>query len=178
MRNQSTRMLNLKSIRQNHQSIELHSHQTRIAESTLQDSNVDLDSVIQQKIAYKPHSVRLKSIKKPKKSLNQCIHTETKITKTLAIIMTSFLVCWLPFFVVYIIRSLLKDPSSVPGYTLDFVTWLGYSKSSLDPLLYYVLNKHFKYSFTQLIKCNWSHLHCDLAKSRQNSTQTCSNINI
>lgn len=78
-------------------------------------------------------------------------HAETRITKTLSIIMTCFVACWLPFFIVYIVRSFLKQPQQV-DFIMDYFVWLGYLNSALNPVLYLVLNKNFRDSFNDIIK--------------------------
>jgi hypothetical protein len=75
------------------------------------------------------------------------ISSETRITKTLAIVMASFLICWMPFSITYDFRALLNDPNLISIRLMDIFVWLGYSNSSIDPILYLILNEHFRYSF-------------------------------
>ncbi|CAF0928209.1 unnamed protein product [Brachionus calyciflorus] len=79
--------------------------------------------------------------------------SETKITKTLAIIMGVFVACWLPFFIIYIIRSQLNNPSSISDNVMDIFIWLGYFNSSLNPILYAILNRNFRIAFSDILVC-------------------------
>jgi hypothetical protein len=98
----------------------------------------------------------------PKKSLSgnrllsqQSNNSEARITKTLAIIMSCFVACWLPFFIIYIIRSQLSNPDSISANVLDIFIWLGYFNSSLNPILYAVLNNNFRIAFENILKCRF-----------------------
>lgn len=84
-----------------------------------------------------------------KQSFSQ--NSEARVTKKLAIIMITFVACWLPFFVIYIVRSLLKGPNSVPDSFMSFFIWLGYFNSSVNPLLYAILNENFRVAFKNII---------------------------
>lgn len=79
--------------------------------------------------------------------------SEAKVTKTLAIIMGVFVACWLPFFIIYIIRSQLSNPSSISDNFLDIFIWLGYFNSALNPILYAILNKNFRIAFSDILVC-------------------------
>ncbi len=116
---------------------------------------IDLKEVVKNKEAAQIQTTMSgdDSIRSRKKSMYRQ-NTETRITITLALIMTSFIVCWLPFFIVYNVRSFLDDPKTIPDIYLDILTWLGYMKSSFDPVIYLILNEHFRFSFIQLAKCN------------------------
>ncbi len=82
-------------------------------------------------------------------------NSEARITKTLAIIMSCFVACWLPFFIIYIIRSQLSNPNSISTNVLDIFIWLGYFNSSLNPILYAVLNNNFRIAFENILKCRF-----------------------
>ena len=67
-------------------------------------------------------------------------HKETKAFKTLGIILGVFILCWLPFFIVYIAQSFC---ACVPKMAFDVCFWFGYLNSSLNPIIY-ASNKDFR----------------------------------
>jgi 5-hydroxytryptamine receptor 1 len=76
---------------------------------------------------------------------------ERRAARTLGIIMGVFVVCWLPFFLTYVIRPFC--PSCCPSKTfIDFVTWLGYINSSLNPIIYTIFNLDFRRAFKKLLR--------------------------
>lgn len=77
---------------------------------------------------------------------------EARITKTLAIVLICFIACWLPFFIIYIIRSLLNDPSLIPDLVMDSFIWLGYLNSCMNPMIYLIVNVNFRNSLKELFK--------------------------
>lgn len=78
---------------------------------------------------------------------------EHKATVTLAALIGAFVVCWLPYFILFTVLGLKEhpDPSSVPEYSI--VLWLGYANSALNPILYGALNKDFRSAYTRLLGC-------------------------
>uniref|UniRef100_H2TNF3 Histamine H2 receptor n=1 Tax=Takifugu rubripes TaxID=31033 RepID=H2TNF3_TAKRU len=78
------------------------------------------------------------------------IRTQHKATVTLAALIGAFIVCWLPYFILFTVLGLKEhpDPSSVPEYSI--VLWLGYANSALNPILYGALNKDFRSAYTRL----------------------------
>jgi hypothetical protein len=93
------------------------------------------------------------SAHKRKCSVVQTPNNEARVTKTLVIIMGAFVACWLPFFSIYIIRSQLNNPEAIPGHVMDFFIWLGYFNSSLNPILYAILNSNFRFAFQDILAC-------------------------
>ena len=73
---------------------------------------------------------------------------EHKAAKTLAIVVGGFVVCWLPFFLMYIIAPFCN--CYIDPHMESFFTWLGYFNSVLNPGIYALYNRDFKYSFWKL----------------------------
>ncbi|XP_056296004.1 histamine receptor H2a isoform X2 [Pseudoliparis swirei] len=80
---------------------------------------------------------------------------EHKATVTLAAVIGAFVVCWLPYFILFTVLGLNEhpDPSTVPEYSI--VLWLGYTNSALNPILYGALNRDFRSAYTHLLRCRW-----------------------
>lgn len=60
--------------------------------------------------------------------------SQTKATKTLAIIMGTFLSFWTPFFVCNVIDPFMSY--SIPPSVFETLVWLGYLNSTVNPLIY------------------------------------------
>ena len=73
---------------------------------------------------------------------------EHKAAKTLAIVVGGFVVCWLPFFLMYIIAPFCN--CYINAHMESFFTWLGYFNSVLNPGIYALYNRDFRYSFWKL----------------------------
>ncbi|KJH43982.1 7 transmembrane receptor [Dictyocaulus viviparus] len=88
--------------------------------------------------------------------------SECKARKTLGIIMSVFIICWLPFFSLAVLKSCLQ--LKVP-YWLDVVTlWLGYSNSTLNPAIYCKYNNDFRVPFREMLACRCSTLQNEMRR--------------
>lgn len=75
---------------------------------------------------------------------------ERRAARTLGIIMGVFVVCWLPFFLMYVIIPFCA--SCCPSDRLkNFITWLGYINSVLNPIIYTIFNLDFRRAFRKLL---------------------------
>lgn len=75
---------------------------------------------------------------------------ERRAARTLGIIMGVFVVCWLPFFLMYVIVPFC--PNCCPTEKLiNFITWLGYINSALNPIIYTIFNLDFRKAFKKLL---------------------------
>ncbi|KAL8186228.1 UNVERIFIED_CONTAM: 5-hydroxytryptamine receptor 1E [Gekko kuhli] len=76
---------------------------------------------------------------------------ERKAARILGLILSAFILSWLPFFIKELIVGVgLITVSMELGH---FLTWLGYVNSLINPLLYTSFNEDFKLAFKKLVKC-------------------------
>ncbi|CAG5106276.1 Similar to 5-HT7: 5-hydroxytryptamine receptor 1 (Drosophila melanogaster) [Cotesia congregata] len=94
---------------------------------------------------------------KKKQKIN--LVNERKATRTLGIIMSAFTICWLPFFVLALVRPFLSDPKSIPKILSSFFLWLGYCNSLLNPIIYATLNRDFRKPFREILCFRCSNLN-------------------
>lgn len=74
---------------------------------------------------------------------------ETKAAKTLAIIVGLFIFCWLPFFTIYVIRPFCED--CIDPLLFSILFWLGYCNSAVNPMIYALFSKDFRFAFKRII---------------------------
>ena len=82
---------------------------------------------------------------------------EKRIFVTLSYIIISYLVCWVPFHIVFDISAV--DPTLVPEsiYTITF--WMTYLNSTLNPFLYAFGSVDFRRAFKRVVLCQFRQQH-------------------
>uniref|UniRef100_A0A3B4AHV1 D(1B) dopamine receptor n=1 Tax=Periophthalmus magnuspinnatus TaxID=409849 RepID=A0A3B4AHV1_9GOBI len=95
-------------------------------------------------------------------TLKTSIKRETKVLKTLSVIMGVFVCCWLPFFVLNCMVPFCEKPATqrnaglpcVSDTTFDVFVWFGWTNSSLNPVIY-AFNAEFRKAFASLLGCRY-----------------------
>ncbi|XP_031465012.1 histamine H1 receptor [Phasianus colchicus] len=77
----------------------------------------------------------------------QQVSREWKAAKQLGVIMAAFMLCWIPYFVLYVVFQRHKYFHNLHMFT----TWLGYVNSTLNPFLYPLCNENFKKTFKKIL---------------------------
>ena len=73
---------------------------------------------------------------------------ERRATIVLGLIMAAFILCWFPFFTLYIITSFCY---CIGEMVFAVVFWLGYCNSALNPIIYTVFNRDFRQAFHKIV---------------------------
>ncbi|NWI56472.1 HRH1 protein, partial [Calyptomena viridis] len=77
---------------------------------------------------------------------------ERKAAKQLGVIMAAFMLCWIPYFVLFMIIA-FRDHEQFSKVHMVTI-WLGYVNSTLNPFLYPLCNQNFKKTFKRIL-----HIH-------------------
>ncbi|XP_070505311.1 dopamine receptor 1 isoform X2 [Chironomus tepperi] len=75
--------------------------------------------------------------------------SDHKAAITVGVIMGVFLVCWVPFFCVNIVAAFCK--TCIGGQAFKILSWLGYSNSAFNPIIYSIFNTEFRAAFKRIL---------------------------
>ncbi|CAH8452737.1 unnamed protein product [Schistosoma turkestanicum] len=94
-------------------------------------------------------------------------NSDTKVIKTLGVIMGCFCLCWLPFFMMQLLLALLSaagynTENLIPVGVFRFLQWLGYVNSFLNPLIYAKFDREFRGPFKMILLCHCRNINARL----------------
>jgi len=76
------------------------------------------------------------------------LSSDVKAAKQLGVIMGAFCICFLPYFVCFVVVAFCQQ--CVSDRLMISVTWIGYVNSTLNPFLYPLCNQQFRISFRRM----------------------------
>ncbi|NXV76689.1 DRD1C protein, partial [Atlantisia rogersi] len=92
-------------------------------------------------------------------SLKNSFKKETKVLKTLSVIVGVFVFCWLPFFILNCVVPFcdvdVQEPGELPCVSetvFNIFVWFGWANSSLNPIIY-AFNADFRRAFATILGC-------------------------
>ncbi|XP_043936668.1 histamine H1 receptor-like [Protopterus annectens] len=84
--------------------------------------------------------------------LNLRLKREQKAATQLGVIVLVYLLCWIPYFVVFIKPPLHDETAEASSkYFNTFTVWLGYTNSMLNPFIYPLCNKTFRTTIKKML---------------------------
>jgi hypothetical protein len=114
------------------------------------------------------------SIKSSEKRATR-MNKQEKAFKQLAAIVIGFTLCFLPYFVVYLIIAICNECVSNEIFT--FTVWLGYLNSTINPFLYALSNKRFFKSSKRVAYKNNKENNNNANKNNNNANKNNNNRN-
>lgn len=85
--------------------------------------------------------------------------SERKAAKTLSTLLLVFIVTWLPYDILVLIKTLSGGESLVPEKVWNFSYYLCYINSTINPLCYALCNAQFRRTYMRILKCKLSTEH-------------------
>jgi len=79
------------------------------------------------------------------------LNREKKAAKTVGVIVGCFVLCWAPFFTVYVLDVFCAKCTQPFVFVVFF--WLGYCNSAINPFVYALCSKDFRFAFRRLLRC-------------------------
>lgn len=90
-----------------------------------------------------------------KKRKQQERKQEKKAAKTLSAILLAFIVTWTPYNVLVLIKTVSSCDDCIPTGLWNFVYYLCYINSTVNPLCYALCNANFRRTYMRILSCKW-----------------------
>lgn len=98
------------------------------------------------------HGTTLAREKCKSKKIKISVTRERRAAYVIGIVVGVFISCWLPFFVVNVVLGACQSCEiSYAGF--QFVTWLGWCNSVLNPVIYTIFNRELRAAFVKVLLC-------------------------
>jgi 5-hydroxytryptamine receptor 2 len=138
-------------------SVTLRNQINQTAKLTGDDKAPSSPCLLQRSATVRSHHSRTSSVISRNSSRHgRIIRLEQKATKVLGVVFFTFVVLWAPFFVLNLLPSVCQEcESNLSHWVFDFVTWLGYMSSMINPIFYTIFNKVFRQAFKKVLLCQY-----------------------
>ena len=90
---------------------------------------------------------------------------EVKITKALFAAVLGFIICWGPIAVIDLVDSYTKHQLAIPRQVFLLYIYLGFGSSSINPVIYGVMNRAFRSEFLRVLTFWRRHNEVDFVRS-------------
>ncbi|XP_035777195.1 uncharacterized protein LOC118458619 [Anopheles albimanus] len=119
------------------------------------------------------HSRNSSMISRNSSRHGRIIRLEQKATKVLGVVFFTFVILWAPFFVLNLLPSVCADcEANIDQWVFEFVTWLGYASSLVNPIFYTIFNKAFRDAFRKVLLCRYAGLKARTWQPASSATAT------
>ena len=81
----------------------------------------------------------------------QRLQQEIKVTGMMAIVILLFLLCWFPFFLLNMLFHYCPCGVSISHSVIQYVKYLHYSNSAMNPVIYAYRNKYYQSAFKRIL---------------------------
>ncbi len=82
---------------------------------------------------------------------NAALAKEKKAATQLGVIVGAFILCWLPYFTLFMVVAYCGQDKCVNDTVFTVTIWFGYFNSTLNPILYPLCNANFKRAFKRML---------------------------
>ena len=94
---------------------------------------------------------------------------ELKLSKSLFVVVFAFMICWIPFWVIVVVRRLHvveKMPRNIELLTRFFI----YLSNTINPFLYAGMNRTFRSEFRKMLCCERRLINCKHSQNCESNT--------
>jgi 5-hydroxytryptamine receptor 2 len=126
-------------------------------QTTTQKAPTSSPCILQRTTTIRSHHSRNSSVISRNSSRHgRIIRLEQKATKVLGVVFFTFVILWAPFFVLNLLPMFCPDcEANISHGVFDFVTWLGYASSMVNPIFYTIFNNVFRQAFKNVLLCRY-----------------------
>ncbi|XP_033647501.1 probable G-protein coupled receptor [Asterias rubens] len=97
------------------------------------------------------------------KSFFKITSSDLKAAKTILFIVSMFLILWTPYFVLHVYGVISGHRTGSTAFWERLTTWIAYSSSAVNPILYGVLNRQIRQEMADLFQGLWERFVCHRA---------------